>query len=390
MLSVGDGFSMSARLDRLKVFTVESYRSLGRNPEAESQSLTPVFPRILPFVAQAARRPISALLILAALLLATVIIHLSYAGTWLQPTDVLRELLRGPTNDIQNTVVWQLRLPRSLACVCVGASLGVAGASFQSLFKNRLADPYTSGVSSGAAVGGVLSILLGISGLFGGLATMLLAVVGGLLSLWLVYTLARSRGIVIVPTLLLAGVVVGALLSGLTTLMLYLAGQDVNKILQWLLGSMTPMFWQRVLILFIASLIGSVILIAEAKRLNAFAISESTAGHLGINTRRLKAIVLITATAVVSVCVGAVGIIGFVGLVAPHISRRLLGVDWRKSMPGAMLIGPILLLLSDMLAQRVANDIELPVGAVTAIIGAPFLLVLLRKEAGADSYVSSS
>jgi len=342
-------------------------------------------------VAKAPRRaPYAELVLLAAVLAAALLLHLSYGGVWLKPAAVVHELLRGRTDDLQNAVVWNLRLPRALACVCVGAALGVSGASFQSLFKNRLADPYTAGVSSGAAVGGVLSILLGWSGLYGGLGTMLLASIGGLLSLWLVYGFARSRGVVIVPTLLLAGVVVGALLSGITTLILYLAGQDVNKVLQWLFGSMTPMFWPRVLILFVAALIGSTILITQAKKLNAFAIGESTASHLGIDTHRLKAVVLVTATTIVSICVGAVGIIGFVGLVAPHISRRLLGVDWRKSMPGALLIGPTILLLSDILAQRVANDIELPVGAVAAIIGAPFLLVLLRKEAGAESYVSSS
>jgi iron complex transport system permease protein len=258
--------------------------------------------------------------------------------------------------------------------------LGIVGASFQSLFRNPLAEPYTVGVSSGAAVGGVLSLVLGWSSWFGGLGTMALAVVGGLLSLMLVFGLAQRRGVIDVPSLLLGGVVIGSLLAALTTLILYLAGEDTNRVLGWLLGSMTPMLWERVLILSIVLLIGTAILLIQGRKLNAFAIDETVAQHLGINTSRLKWVVLLTGTAMASVCVGAVGIIGFLGLVSPHIARRLLGVDWRMSMPGALMIGPMLLLIADMLSQRVIAGIEIPVGAVTALIGAPFLLVLLRRE----------
>lgn len=333
-------------------------------------------------MATAARpsRPILSLFLLAGVLLLAFLLHLSFGGTWLQPADVLRELRRGVSEEPQNWVVWQLRLPRALACVFVGAMLSIVGTSFQSLFRNRLADPYIVGVSSGASVGGVLAIVFGLGGLYGGLGTMALAVVGGLLSLALVFGLARRRGVTDVSTLLLAGVVVGSLLAAMTTLVLYLNGQDTTKVLQWLLGSMTPMFWERVLILAIVAAIASTILIIQGRKLNAFALGESTAKHLGINTNRLKLIVLITGTTMAAVCVGAVGIIGFLGLVAPHIARRLLGVDWRVTMPGALLLGPTLLLLSDMLAQRVLSGTELPVGAVTALIGAPFLLVLLRRE----------
>jgi iron complex transport system permease protein len=209
---------------------------------------------------------------------------------------------------------------------------------------------------------------------------MALAFVTGLLSLSMVLALSRRNGVVVVSNLILAGVVAGSLLSAITTLLLYLAGEDTTKVLKWLLGSMSPMFWERVLTLGIVAVLGSIVLILQWRYLNAFAIGETTAQKLGINTSRLKTVVLVTGTAMVSVCVGAVGIIGFLGLVSPHISRRILGVDWRVSMPGAMLIGPTLLLVADMLAQRVFAATELPVGAVTAIIGAPFLLVLLRKD----------
>jgi len=211
---------------------------------------------------------------------------------------------------------------------------------------------------------------------------MALAFVGGIGSLLLVLTLAHRRGIIDVTTLLLSGVVVGSFLSGVISLALYATGEN-SRVMQWLMGSMTPMFWSRVVILAVAAAIGPPILMLQSRKMNAFAIGESTARHLGINTSQLKATILITGTAMAAVCVGAVGIIGFLGLVAPHIARRILGVDWRVSMPGALLIGPTLLLTADVIAQRLIPGMELPVGVITALLGAPFLLILLRKDAKA-------
>jgi iron complex transport system permease protein len=319
--------------------------------------------------------------LLGGLLIAAFLLHLGMGGTWLSPGEVVSELLHGISGDRANAVVWDIRLPRSLACVLIGAMLSAVGSSFQALFRNPLADPYIVGVSSGAAVGGVTAIALGWDGLWGGLGTMGLAFVSGLLSLALVYGLARRRGTVDVATLLLAGVVVGSLLAAVTTLVLYAVGQDTNRVLRWLLGSMTPMFWDRLVVLAATALVGIVLLFRQTRELNAFAIGESTAKHLGINVGRLKIVVLVAGSALTAICVGAVGIIGFLGLVAPHIARRLLGVDWRLSMPAAILIGPMLLLLADVLAQRAIRDMELPVGVVTALLGAPFLLLLLRRDA---------
>ena len=320
------------------------------------------------------------LILLAALLTLAFLTHLGMSGTWLTPADVLRVLFHPDPNSRDYAVVWDIRLPRALACVLVGAMLATVGASFQALYRNPLADPYIVGVSSGAAAGGALAFLLGLTGLWGGLGTMGLGFVGGLASLGLVFSLATTRGVVNVRNLLLCGVVVGSLLWAVTTLVLYLAGQDTNKILAWLLGSMSPMFMDRIIVMAVTAAIGIPILILQARKLNAFAISEATARTLGVDTTRLKFTVLITGTAMAAVCVGAVGIIGFLGLVSPHIARRLLGVDWRLSMPAALLLGPTLLLAADILAQRAIPSTELPVGVVTALIGAPFLLVLLRRD----------
>jgi iron complex transport system permease protein len=346
------------------------------------------------------RAPLGMLGLLLVLVILAFLVHLGLGSTaLLSPVDVVRELFRGPrSDDIPNTIVWQVRLTRALGCVLVGGLLGAVGSAFQALFRNPLAEPYIVGVSSGAAVGGALALVLGLGALLGGLMVPFMAFLTGLASLALVFGLAKRRGVVEVTTLLLAGVVVGALLSAVLSLILLAAGRDTNQVLRWLLGSTTPMYWNRLAILAVALFGGSALLIAQTRRLNAFAIGEDTAQRLGIDTGRLKGIVLVSGTAMTAVAVGSTGIIGFLGLVAPHISRRLLGVDWRWSLLGALLLGSGLLLAADMVAQRgvgtVENllmlahmiperpvrEIDLPVGAVTALLGAPVLLILLRRR----------
>lgn len=311
----------------------------------------------------------------------------------MSPATVVRELLRGPVEDggPENTIVWSIRLARACGCALVGAILATVGSAFQALFRNPLAEPYVVGVSSGAAVGGVLAMTLGFGTALAGLVMPLFGFLGGMAALGLVFGLARRRGTVDVTTLLLAGVVVGNLLSALLSLILLAAGNDTNSVLRWLLGSTTPMFWNRVALLAVALGVGFVVLFVQARRLNAFAVGEEAAQRLGVQIGRLKGTVLVAGTAMTAVAVGSVGIIGFLGLVAPHLARRLLGVDWRWSMVGSAMLGSVLLLASDLVAQRGVGlvgglltgrpypELELPVGIVTALLGAPFLLVLLRK-----------
>lgn len=301
----------------------------------------------------------------------------------MNPIEVLRFLAMGPnaaTSDAHHHIIWQIRLPRALACLLVGGLLGMVGAAFQALFRNPLAEPYIVGVSSGAAAGGALALVLGFGAWASGLGILVFAFLGGAGSLALVLGLAGRRGRTDVQTLLLSGVVIGAMLASVLSLILFSAGMDANQILRWLLGSATPMHWNRVVVLVAALVGGAALLIPQGKRLNSLAMSEETAQRLGVDTRRLKGTVLIVGTAMTAVAVGTVGVIGFLGLVAPHISRRLLGVDWRWSMAGAGAIGATLLVLADVLAQRLLPGGELPVGVITAILGAPFLLVLMRKE----------
>lgn len=328
------------------------------------------------------RRPVLLLGVCLAVVVLLFLVHLGRAAAWISPLEVARELFGGRTDSVNGTIVWAIRLPRAVGCIVVGAILATVGSSFQALFRNPLAEPYVVGVSSGAAVGGAIALVFGIGGawegFWGGFGMTACAFLSGMASLALVFSLAQRRGVIDPQALLLSGVVVGALLSSVLSLILLAAGQDTNKVLRWLLGSMTPMFWNRVVVMAIALVGGLIILMRHSRYLNAFAVGEATARHLGVPTKRLKPLVLIVGTAMTATTVGAVGIIGFLGLVAPHIARRLIGVDWRYSLVGSAIIGSGLLLGADLIAQVAIRDTELNVGIVTAILGAPALIALLR------------
>jgi iron complex transport system permease protein len=327
---------------------------------------------------------------LSAITIVVFLLHIGYgSSTFLYPWDVIREILKGPRagpGSRENDVVWGVRMVRGLACLCIGGILGGVGSAFQALFRNPLADPFIVGVSSGAATGSILAMLLGF---VGGLWQAGFAFAGGLLSLGLVMALAGRRGATNVVTLLLSGVVIGSMLSGVLSLMILLAGKDSTVVLRWLLGDLDVWYWSSVGLLAFALVVGGAILISQTRFLNAFAIGEETARRLGVNTRRLKAIVLVTGAGMTAVAVGTAGIIGFLGLVAPHIARGLVGTDWRRSLAASMLVGSALLLIADVVAQRLIPAvtarfgqpvIDLPVGVVTALIGAPSLLILLRRS----------
>lgn len=315
------------------------------------------------------------------LLLVGFLLHVGIGSTlWYNPFAILKEVLRGHVGDnYTNDVVWNLRLPRALYCVFVGASLGVCGAALQTLFRNPLAEPYVVGASSGAAIGGALTLVLGLEGTALIIAKPVVGFATGLLTLLLVVQLARRKGVIETPTLLLAGVVVSTMLSSLLSLIVLESGHDQGVLLRWLLGSMTPAFWGPVSMLALSFGVGFFLLYRAARRLNALAVGEETAASVGVDVHRLRNQILVVVTAMVAMTVGPVGIIGFVGLVAPHIARKIVGVDLRKTLPLSAIGGALLLLASDAIAQRGPQGTELPVGIVTAILGAPSLLILLRR-----------
>jgi len=287
-----------------------------------------------------------------------------------------------PADEVTTGIVLELRLPRLLMAALIGAMLALAGAYLQSILGNPLADPYIIGVSSGAAVGAGVALALGIAPLWGGMAQSGLAFIAALLALALVFALARVGGRLQTAAFLLAGVVAGSLLWSLTTLLLSLAGQEQRTLLLFLMGRFTEATWGSVLLLAPLALIGIAFGIATAKSLDAFAFGEEVARSVGVEVERFKVGVLMLSALLTAASVSVAGIIGFVGLVVPHLGRTLVGPPHRGLLPVCALLGGILTVVADIVARTIRPGEELPVGVVTALLGAPFFLILLRRSLG--------
>jgi iron complex transport system permease protein len=278
-------------------------------------------------------------------------------------------------------VLFQIRLPRVVLAGLVGAALAAAGASYQGLFRNPLADPYLIGVASGAALGAVLSIVLPFAGQLYSLGIIqLMAFAGGLVTVAIVYALARVGGAVPVSTLLLAGVALGAFASAITSFLMYVNGQQLFAIYSWLLGGFSLGDWGKVLTILPYCGLGLALLCLYSRALNVMQLDEEQAAQLGLPVERLKMILLAAATLVTAAAVSVSGLIGFVGLIVPHLVRLLWGPDYRFLLPMSIIVGAIFLVLADTLARTLLGPTEIPVGAVTAFFGAPFFLYLLRQK----------
>jgi iron complex transport system permease protein len=284
------------------------------------------------------------------------------------------------------TIVWELRLPRVVAAMVVGAGLACAGAVFQALLRNPLADPYIIGPAAGASLGAVAALLLPVAtvGWLGLGLVQLLAFAGGLLAVAVVFTVARGQGGTPVVTLLLSGYAVSSLLSAAVAVLIFNAGERLGAVISWLLGSLAGASWARVGFAAPLIVISFTLLLFRWRGLNALLLGEAQAAHIGVDVEREKRILVGLAALATSAGVAISGTIGFVGLVVPHLVRLAVGPDHRLLLPASMLYGAALLVLAD-LGARVAGGI--PVGVVTALIGAPFFLWLLRRSA-AGGWVS--
>lgn len=279
------------------------------------------------------------------------------------------------------TIVIDIRLPRIILAGLVGAALAAAGATYQGLFRNPLADPYLIGVAQGAALGAVIGFLLpsGWHGLGFGIIP-LLAFTGALMSTTVVYMLARVGKALPVTTLILAGVALGALLSSIVSYLIISSGEKIHGIMFWLMGSFSLSQWSEAIIVSPYVLAGLIVLLLYARSLNLMQLDEEQAQQLGINVERLKLVLLGAATLITAAAVSFVGVIGFVGIIIPHAVRLLWGADYRFLLPLSILTGAIFMILADIIARTALAPTEIPVGVITAICGAPFFLYLLRRR----------
>lgn len=280
-------------------------------------------------------------------------------------------------SNVEESIIIQIRLPRILLGVLVGSALAVAGAAMQGLFKNPMADPYVIGISSGAAFGATVSVVLGLSGIF---SIPIMAFAGAIFSAFLVYNIAKTDGQMQTETLLLSGIAVAIFFSALTSFFMYIAGENLHQIVFWLMGGLWARGWSHVAVAFAPILIGILVIYAFARDLNVMQLGEESALTLGIEIEQVKKILLALSALIAGIAVSVSGIIGFVGLIIPHMVRIIVGPDHRILIPSSALAGAIFLILADSVARTVISPAELPVGIITAFFGAPFFIYLLRKR----------
>ncbi len=286
---------------------------------------------------------------------------------------------------INISIIVDVRLPRVVLAGLVGASLAIAGASFQGLLQNPLADPYTLGVSSGASVGAVLVLFVGFSfPVFSAFTLPIVSISTAILTLLFVIAFARMLDRTLsIETLILTGIVMGSFLGSVISLMIALTGEELRQIVGWLLGSVAMRGWNHVGLLFPFFVTGVLLLLTQGQELNAMSLGEERARQLGVPTEKRKTIILLAASILTGAAVAVSGTIGFAGLVVPHICRRLFGTDHRHLIPLSLINGATFLILADLISRTIIAPAELPIGVITSLIGAPifgFILYQQRKK----------
>ena len=283
------------------------------------------------------------------------------------------------------SIVYDIRLPRVILAGLVGASLAIAGAAFQGLLRNPLAEPYILGVSSGASVGAVSTLFFGISLPVIGIYTLpFLSILTALATILIVLYFARKIDRTMrVETIILTGIIFSSFLGAFISLIIALTGDELQQIIGWLLGSVSMRGWKYVGIILPFCILGSLLLSLNAKELNAMSLGEERAQHLGVDVEKRKLLILLAGSVLTGAAVAVSGTIGFVGLVIPHLTRKLWGPDHTHLLPLSMMIGAGFLILTDLLSRTIISPQVLPVGVITALVGAPvfaFILIRQRKE----------
>lgn len=300
------------------------------------------------------------------------------------PADVVGSIARTLSGESSaseaDLILFSVRLPRILFAGIVGASLSLGGVVFQAILRNPLADPYVLGISGGSALGAIVGIVLGAGSFY--LGVPFLAFCGALLTVFLVFIVAGgSRGLLLDNSLLLAGVVVNAFFSAAILFALSIVNSmELHSISFWLMGDLSGAAWKEIAVAAACLLICFVILYAQARKLNLMVQGEEIALQLGVQVQKTKYILLIVTSLITSVAVSLAGIIGFVGIMVPHMMRLVFGSDHRLLLPGAALFGASFLVVADTLARIILAPAELPVGVITALCGAPYFIFLMRRK----------
>ena len=324
---------------------------------------------------------------LSSLLLLIIVLSTGMGYLEISPLEVIKiifaritgdhELLRG-LNHVFPYVVWEVRLPRILTSAIVGAGLSISGVIFQGILLNPLADPYTLGVSAGAAFGASIALLLDIHSL-GIYSVPVFAFCGAVGTLVAVMSLSSFNGEMSSNNLILSGIIIAAILSAGISFIKYVADEQVSIIIFWLMGSFASKTWAEVSLSCVCVLAGFLICLFFARDLNIMSLGDRSANSLGISANRVRMVLLVTASFMTAVCVSVSGIIGFVGLIVPHLMRFFTGADNRKLIPASSLAGAGLLLGADTITRAVL-PVEVPIGVLTALIGGPFFCYIFRQR----------
>ena len=319
--------------------------------------------------------------ILLVLALIVTLFSVGAGAVYISPSRVFEILTGSITEGTEFVIVKNLRLPRVILAAFIGGGLAAAGTAFQGMFRNPLADPFVVGASGGAALGATLAIAFGLSIKIGGYSAVpLTAFVGSIAAVFLVYMIAESGSSTSTISLLLAGTALSTILSSAVSLIMLLSDRTLHETYTWLLGGLSGRSWSDLKSTAPFILLGSVALWVLSRPLDALASGEKTAISLGLPVRKTRAVIVLMASLTTAAAVAAGGIIGFVGLVAPHIARIFFGSSHRRLIPASMLTGAILLMIADIISRTIVAPMELPAGIITSITGGVFFLYLLKTK----------
>lgn len=331
-------------------------------------------------------RAVVVLAALAAALGAACLLGTAFGAVQVAPADVVRAIsraVRGLVLTSDQAVIVDLRLPRVIVAALVGACLAGAGVLYQALFRNALADPYILGVSSGAGLGASLALAFAGLGAVSLVAVPAAAFAGAMVTIVVVAAIATRRGVMDTLSLLLAGVAVSYTLSAVTSFVLVVRREQMSRIVFWMMGGLQTSSWGQAAIVGGMLLVGLAVPAVFSRELNIVLLGDSRASELGVDVERFKRIILVAASLMVSAAVSVSGLIGFVGLMTPHMARLVLGPDHRLLLPASVLSGGIVMVLADLVARVVLAPVEIPVGIVTALAGGPvFVWLLMRSRKG--------